>query len=150
MQEFTVMVCGRRVRLVQYRGALDVAGATGLGVRLTELNREVTDVVLVDLSRVTSVHGAALTLLVANARTCAHAGIGLAVSGLPAFSQRLLRVLDDERALSVVDDMVAATRWAAEWTPAKPAEVTAEPTGVARSRRSGCRTTKPTVAPPRR
>jgi anti-anti-sigma regulatory factor len=121
MQEFAVMICGRRVKLVQYRGALDVTGATELGTRLTGLSRAVTDVILVDLSRVTSVHGTALTLLVANARACANADIGLAVSGLPAFSRRLLRALDGDRALPAVDDMVAATRWAAAWTPARPA-----------------------------
>jgi anti-anti-sigma regulatory factor len=122
MQQFAVMIGDRRVTLVQYRGALDVAGATELGSRLTGLSQAVTDVVLIDLSRVTSVHGAALTLLVANARACAHADVGLAVSGLPAFSRRLLRVLDGDGALSVVDDMVAATRWAAEWTP-RPREL---------------------------
>jgi anti-anti-sigma regulatory factor len=74
------------------------------------------DVVIVGVGRVTSVDAATLVELVELGHDCRRRGVGLALAGLSPFTRRLLAALDPDRVTVVVDDMVAATHWAATWT----------------------------------
>lgn len=120
MREFAVLVQDRRVRLVQCDGELDHVGAAAVRSRLNGVSRQSTDVIILDLSRVTLVDRDALDILAETARSCTQADVGLVLSGLSPFTRRLLMVLGLDGAVPLVDDMVAAAKWAAAWAPAHP------------------------------